>query len=74
MRTLSSVPDPAARFGARDHASPAEALRPARPAARDDRNPSRLGRGKGLDGWTILLIAAIVAGLVGMLVGGVLSV
>ncbi|MEN5147614.1 hypothetical protein [Brevundimonas diminuta] len=49
-------------------------MRPARPAARDDRNPSRLGRGKGLDGWTILLIAAIVAGLVGMLVGGVLSV
>lgn len=67
MRTLYSVPDPAARFEARDPASRQEALRP---APRSNRSSA----GRGLDGWTVLLIGAIVAGLVGMLIGGALSV
>ncbi|MBN9479801.1 MAG: hypothetical protein J0I52_06165 [Bordetella sp.] len=41
------------------------AARPTRPSLR---------RGRGLDNWTILLIGAIVAGLMGMLLGGALSV
>ncbi|WP_291776849.1 hypothetical protein [Brevundimonas sp.] len=40
-------------------------MRPARPSLR---------RGRGLDSWTILLIGAIAAGLMGMLLGGALSV
>ncbi|WP_427788916.1 hypothetical protein [Brevundimonas diminuta] len=45
-------------------------LRSVRPTPRSGRSSV----GRGLDGWTILLIGAIVAGLVGMLVGGALSV
>ena len=70
MRTLSSLPPPASRFDARgfDAArfdAQREAARPVRPSLR---------RGRGLDSWTILLIGAIAAGLMGMLLGGALSV
>ncbi len=70
MRTLSSLPPPASRFDARgfDAArfdAQREAARPVRPSPR---------RGHGLDSWTILLIGAIAAGLMGMLLGGALSV
>ncbi|WP_313577076.1 hypothetical protein [Brevundimonas sp.] len=73
MRTLSSLPPPASRFDAHgfDAArfdAQRQVARPARPA-----RPS-LRRGRGLDSWTILLIGAIVAGLMGMLLGGALSV
>jgi hypothetical protein len=78
MRTLSGLPPArrldahhdehgfdAARFAAgRDEAHP----KPARPHA-----PHR-HHGRGLDSWTILLIGAIVAGLMGLLLGGALSV
>ena len=70
MRTLSSLPPPASRFDARgfDAArfdAQREAARPVRPSPQ---------RGRGLDSWTILLIGAIAAGLMGMLLGGALSV
>ncbi|MNI14629.1 hypothetical protein D3C73_678970 [compost metagenome] len=78
MRTLSGLPPArrlhahhdehdfdAARFAAgRDEAPP----KPARP-----RGSSR-HHGRGLDSWTILLIGAIAAGLMGLLLGGALSV
>jgi len=38
-----------------------------RPAHRDS-------VGRGLDGWTIFLLGALVAGIMGMMLGGVLSV
>ncbi|SJM65142.1 hypothetical protein FM111_11055 [Brevundimonas diminuta 3F5N] len=65
MRTLSSLPPPTSRFDARGFDAQPETSRPARPSPR---------RGRGLDSWTILLIGAIAAGLMGMLLGGALSV
>jgi len=65
MRTLSSLPPPASRLDAHGFDALRKAERPARPSLR---------RGRGLDNWTILLIGAIVAGLMGMLLGGALSV
>jgi hypothetical protein len=65
MRTLSGLPSAASRFDSRGFDARGETLRPARPSLR---------RGRGLDSWTILLIGAIAAGLMGMLLGGALSV
>lgn len=44
----------------------------AHPSVRQPHSP--LKHGRGLDSWTILLIGAIVAGLMGLLLGGALSV
>ena len=70
MRTLSSLPPPASRFGARGF--DAARFDAQREAAHSVRPSPR--RGRGLDSWTILLIGAIAAGLMGMLLGGALSV
>jgi len=47
-------------------------------AARFGRRPAvqapRLDAGRGLDGWTIFLLGALVAGIMGMMLGGALSV
>lgn len=78
MRTLSGLP-PVRRLDASGvdeqgfDAARLEAERDAAPP--HPRRPhSSLKHGRGLDSWTILLIGAIVAGLMGLLLGGALSV
>jgi len=77
MRTLSGLP-PVRRLDAHldDQGFDAARLEAERDAAQSaPRQPhSPLKHGRGLDNWTILLIGAIVAGLMGLLLGGALSV
>lgn len=77
MRTLSGLP-PARRLDAHldEHGFDAARLEARRGAARSGARPphSPLKHGRGLDNWTILLIGAIVAGLMGLLLGGALAV
>jgi len=54
-----------ARFGRR---TPVSRITPAVQAPRTN------SVGRGLDGWTIFLLGALVAGLMGMMLGGALSV
>jgi len=57
--------EPVARFGRR---TPASGITPAVHAPRNN------SVDHGLDGWTIFLLGALVAGLMGMMLGGALSV
>ncbi|HEY4587430.1 MAG TPA: hypothetical protein VIG84_13710 [Brevundimonas sp.] len=63
-RALGADRDAAARFGKRPTASGASSAF----------QPPRLDAARGLDGWTIFLLGALVAGIMGMMLGGALSI